>query len=139
MITAFLALGSNLKSPLRQLHKGLQNLRLLPATYVQKIAPLYFGAAVGRRYAPPYWNTVVKIHTRLPVYRLLHHCHVLEKKQGRIRKIRFASRTLDIDILEYGTARIHSPRLTLPHPRMHERPFVMIPLGAVDDISCCGR
>lgn len=134
MITAYLALGSNLNNPSGQLHHAIQNLqRLLPYTYVLKVAPFFSNPAMGRRIQPHFYNTVVKIHTRLSPQQLLKHCQNLEKKQGRQRKIRWGARTLDIDIILYGNQHIKTPTLIIPHPLYQERDFVTIPLSFIKD------
>lgn len=128
MKIAYLSLGSNLDSPSRQLRLGIKALRSLPGTSCLKTAPFYFNPAVGRKAQPCFYNTVVKIKTRLSPYALLSQCQHIEKRRGRVRRVKGGSRTLDIDILQHGKIRITTPRLTLPHPRMLERDFVTIPL-----------
>ena len=131
MITSYLSLGSNLKSPERQLRQAFEHIRMIPRTTVLKISPLYFSQAIGRRGSPPYCNCAIQIATSLPPLSLLSHCLAIEKKQQRIRKIRWGPRTLDIDILLYGDHMIHHKDLIVPHPRMFEREFVLIPLSSV--------
>lgn len=139
MITGYLGLGSNLHSPERQLRRAFEHIKLIPRTVILNRSPLYFNQAVGRRGAPPYCNCVIKIATSLPPLSLLTHCLAIEKKQQRIRKVRFGSRTLDIDILLYGQQIIRHKDLIIPHPRMFERDFVMVPLlsleNAVESLS----
>lgn len=131
MITSYLALGSNLRSPERQLRQAVNHLRKLPKTAVVALSNIHFSAAVGRRAQPPYSNSVVKIRTCLPPKTLLRHCLAIEKKQQRVRKVRWGARTLDIDILLYGQQTIQNHCLTIPHPRMHERDFVLKPLLSI--------
>jgi 2-amino-4-hydroxy-6-hydroxymethyldihydropteridine diphosphokinase len=128
MIRCYLGLGSNLKSPERQLRKALKKLKTLPKTHLVDTAPLYRNPAWGRRGMPDYVNSVAAIQTQLSPHKLLRCCHHIEKKQGRVRKIKYHSRTLDVDILQFGTRRIQSKTLTIPHPKMNERDFVQIPL-----------
>lgn len=131
MITCYLGLGSNLRSPERQLRQAIHALRKMHKTIVIKISNLYFGPAFGRRTQPPYCNCVIEIKTTLPPKKLLQYCKLLEKQQRRSRKIRWGARTLDIDILLYGDRHIQHPDLTIPHPRIFERPFVLLPLLSI--------
>nr|MBA3537069.1 2-amino-4-hydroxy-6-hydroxymethyldihydropteridine diphosphokinase [Tatlockia sp.] len=102
MIRCYLGLGSNLNSPERQLRKALEALRLLPQSNIIKVAAFYRSKAWGRKAQPHFANTVVAINTNLRPQRLLHLCQQIELKQGRVRKARYGSRTIDIDILFYG-------------------------------------
>lgn len=131
MITSYLALGSNLRSPERQLRQAVRRLKKLPKTSVMTLSDIHFSPAVGRRAQPPYCNSVIEIRTCLPPQTLLRHCLAIEKKQQRVRKVRWGARTLDIDILLYGQQTIHNHCLTIPHPRMHERDFVLNPLFSI--------
>ncbi len=131
MIICYLSLGSNLQTPERQLRMAFNRIRKIPNTAIIKISDLYFNDAIGRRGQPPYCNCVIKILTTLPPSSLLSYCLRIEKKQHRIRKIRWGARTLDIDILLYGDKLIHQKNLTIPHPRMLERDFVLIPLSSI--------
>lgn len=128
MISCYLGLGSNLRSPQRQLRRALTALRSLPSTQVIKVASFYRSRAWGRKAQPDYYNTVVALQTSLTPEQLLTFCQKIERQQGRIRKIRWGSRTLDIDILLFGTRKINSTKITAPHPRLHLRDFVFIPL-----------
>lgn len=124
----YLGLGSNLKTPERQIRQGIQNLKKIPGVMVIQTSKLYFNQAVGRRGQPQYCNSVVKIKTNYSPKLLLKRCLALEKQQGRVRKVRWGARTLDIDILLYGNRKLNTAQLTIPHPRMFERDFVMVPL-----------
>lgn len=128
MNLCYLSLGSNLNSPERQLRKALQTLRTLPSTYLLKVATLYRSEAWGRRSQPDFVNTVVMIQTSLTPQQLLKECQKIEQRHKRVRTVRWGSRTLDIDILLYGTLRVYSKQLVLPHPRIHLRDFVFVPL-----------
>lgn len=131
MKIAYLSLGSNLDSPARQLRLGIKALRSLPSTSCLKIAPLYFNPAVGRKAQPDFYNTAVKLKTRLAPHALLSQCQHIESQRGRVRRVKGGARTLDIDILQHGSTSMKTPRLTLPHPRMLERDFVTVPLEAL--------
>lgn len=133
MTLCYLALGSNLQNPERQLRKAIASIRSLPSTHLIKVANLYHNKAVGRKAQPDYCNTVVAIQTTLTAHQLLLNCRKIEKKQGRIRTVPWGSRTLDIDILLFGSRKIHSHNLIIPHPRYQQRPFVLIPLSEIAD------
>ncbi len=129
MVTrCYLALGSNIKSPERQLRQALNALKGLPQTDIIEIASIFRSKAWGRKGLPDYYNTVVAIQTSLKPKTLLSLCQKIENKKGRVRKLRWGSRTLDIDILIYGDLKINRPSLSIPHPRMRERDFVTVPL-----------
>lgn len=128
MIISYLSLGSNLKTPSRQLQLAISALRRAHGIQVLTIAPFYSNKAIGRRAQPNFCNTVVKILTMLTPRQLLLSCRKIEKKQGRIRRTKWAARTLDIDILFYGTKTIQTPSLTIPHPELIKRDFVTTPL-----------
>lgn len=132
MIKSWLALGSNLDSPERQLRQAINLLRKLPQSSLSAVAPIYKNKAIGRKALPDYCNTVVLINTSLTPTQLLKQCQKIEKQQGRVRKVRWGSRTLDIDILYYGNRTIKTPKLEIPHPRIHERDFVLIPLSMLN-------
>ncbi|STX29122.1 2-amino-4-hydroxy-6-hydroxymethyldihydropteridinepyrophosphokinase [Legionella beliardensis] len=128
MILCYLALGSNLNSPQRQLQLAIKQLQSLPHTHVKKIATFYKNQAVGRKSQPSFYNTVVEISTTLPPEKLLAKCQEIERKQGRIRRVRWSARTIDIDILLYDNQVIKRPYLVIPHPQLLNRDFVLIPL-----------
>lgn len=131
MSICYLGVGSNLKSPERQLRQAFEHIRKMPKTVILRISPLYFNDALGRRGQPPYCNCVIKISTSLPPLQLLKQCQLIEKKHHRVRKVRWGARTLDIDILRFGNLTLAHRHLIIPHPRMHERDFVMIPLSQI--------
>ncbi len=128
MTICYLGLGSNLANPVRQLRQAIGHLRALPKSSLLKISPIYKSKPFGGSTQPNYANLVLALKTHLPPLKLLVYCQAIERQQGRIRKKRWGARTLDIDILLYGNHRLEHPRLTLPHPRMQERDFVLIPL-----------
>lgn len=131
MTLAYLALGSNLRSPARQLRLAIKALRHLPRTHLLRVADFYYNEAWGRKVQPRFCNTVVAIETSLSPQHLLTLCQGIEQAQGRYRRYQWGARTLDIDILLYGHIRMITPQLTLPHPRMNERDFVRIPLAQI--------
>ncbi|WP_019216843.1 2-amino-4-hydroxy-6-hydroxymethyldihydropteridine diphosphokinase [Legionella tunisiensis] len=128
MISCYLGLGSNLRSPQRQLRQALAALRHLPSTQITKVARFHRSRAWGRKAQPDYYNTVIALQTHLTPEQLLKFCQKIERQQGRIRKVRWGSRTLDIDILLFGTRKINSIQITIPHPQLHLRDFVFVPL-----------
>ena len=130
---AYLGLGSNLAHPRRQLARALRSIARLPGTRVVAASPSYQSAPVGvDGPQPDYVNSVVVVRTALGPRTLLAALHGIERKQQRRRSRRNAPRTLDVDLLLYGRRRIRTPGLTVPHPRMHERAFVLRPLADVD-------
>lgn len=128
MIRCFIALGSNLGAPLVQLRQALTHLHNLPDTRVIGCSPLYQNAAIGPGEQPDYLNAVVALKTELSAIDLLHALQAIEHSQGRQRGERWAARTLDLDILLYGDDRIDTAELTVPHPHMLQRNFVLYPL-----------
>ncbi|MFV8819590.1 2-amino-4-hydroxy-6-hydroxymethyldihydropteridine diphosphokinase [Haliea sp. E17] len=131
MIPAYIALGSNLGNPLAQLQRAAGALDKLPGTRLAACSPLYRSAAVGPGEQPDYLNAVVRLDTDLQPLALLDALQAIEAAQGREREVRWGARTLDLDLLLYGAQRIDEPRLTVPHPRMTQRAFVLYPLAAV--------
>ncbi len=132
-ITAFVGLGSNLQHPRRQLARALAALRRLPGTRLVAVSPNYASAPIGcADDQPDYVNAVARIATSLAPRALLARLHAIERRQRRARhggEPRNQPRTLDLDLLLYGRRRMHLPQLTVPHPRMHQRAFVLRPLA----------
>lgn len=128
-IPAYVGLGSNQDDPVAQLRKALRALAGLPDTRLVAHSPLYRNPPLGGLPQPDYVNAVAGLLTRLPAPALLDALLALETAQGRRRDGgRWASRTLDLDLLVYGRAQIDEPRLRVPHPGMAERNFVLFPL-----------
>ena len=134
MTICYIALGSNLKTPERQLHLALARLRRLPRIQLLAVAPFYRNSAVGRKAQPDFCNTVAKISTTLSPKELLLAFQKIETQQGRIRRKKWDARTLDLDILFYGTRHIKTPTLIIPHPRLAERDFVTIPFRQIQHL-----
>ena len=130
-IRCYLGLGSNLDSPERQLRQAIYKLQRLPRSVLKRCSSIYHSEPFGRRSQPPYQNMVVELRTSLSVERLLQECQKIETKQGRVRKIRWGARTLDIDILFYGDRKINTSTLTIPHPGVYLRDFVTSPLAEI--------
>ena len=131
---AYVGLGSNLAHPRRQLAKALARLDRVGGVRVVAVSPNYVTAPIGGVPQPDYVNAVAVLATGLRPRALLARLHAIERKQHRRREAeipRNSPRTLDLDLLLYGARRIRSPGLIVPHPRMHERAFVLQPLTDV--------
>jgi len=128
---AFVGLGANLDNPLQQVRQGISELDAIGRTRVLAHSSLYRTAPVGYADQPDFINAVAKLQTRLSPHELLDALHVIENRHGRRRSVRNAPRTLDLDLLLYGMLEVHDEELTLPHPRMHERAFVLLPLAEI--------
>lgn len=126
--TAFVALGSNLDDPAAQVNAGFAALGTLPATRVTARSSLYRSAPVGYANQPDFINAVAALETMLAPHALLAGLLAIEHRHGRVREFLNAPRTLDLDVLLYGDLQLHEHGLTIPHPRMHERAFVLAPL-----------
>lgn len=126
-VTAFIGLGANLGDAQRALREALQGIARLPATALVRSSRVYRSEPVDAG-GPDYFNAVAEVRTGLSAPELLAGLQALEQAAGRERPYRNAPRTLDLDLLLYGDARIASAALTVPHPRMRERAFVLLPL-----------
>ena len=126
MVDAYLGLGSNLGDRRQHLEHAIAGLRL--AGEVVAVSSLYETAPVGGPPQGDYLNQVVRLSTAVPARQLLEACQAIEAEGGRDRRERFGPRTIDIDLLLYGSKVIDQPGLTVPHPRMTERRFVLDPL-----------
>lgn len=128
-VRAYLGIGSNLNDPVIQVQQACQALAQLPVSQLIARSPLYRSAPVG---GPPdqpdYLNAVAALDTALNPDELLAALQAIEIQQGRVRTVRWGPRTLDLDVLLYGSLQRDDPRLTLPHPRLQERAFVLYPL-----------
>jgi len=126
--TAYVGIGSNLKDPRAQVLQAFNELDGLPHTRVVKKSSLYRSAPIGHAAQPDFINAVAQLETGLPAERLLAELQEIETRHGRERSFPNAPRTLDLDVLLFGNAVLDTPSLKLPHPRMHERAFVLKPL-----------
>ncbi|RZJ26555.1 MAG: 2-amino-4-hydroxy-6-hydroxymethyldihydropteridine diphosphokinase [Haliea sp.] len=129
-VTACIALGANLGDARRTVEAAMDDIGGLPGTQLHARSSLYRSAPVDSS-GPEYINAVVLVQTRLAPGELLAALQALEAAAGRERPWRNAPRTLDLDILLYGDERIDSQTLTVPHPRMFERAFVLVPLAEI--------
>jgi 2-amino-4-hydroxy-6-hydroxymethyldihydropteridine diphosphokinase len=129
--SAFIALGANLDHPGRQIEAGIRELAALPQTRVVCRSSLYRSAPVGYCDQPDFINAVAQIETGLKPRELLEALLAIEHRHGRLRDFPNAPRTLDLDIVLYSDLMLHEHGLTIPHPRMHERAFVVVPLAEI--------
>ncbi len=127
---AYVALGANLGEAAAVVASAIDALNRLPDTRLEARSHLYRSAPVDAQ-GPDFINAVAAVSTRLTAPDLLLALQQLEQRAGRERPYRNAPRTLDLDLLLYGDACIDSPSLTVPHPRMMERAFVLIPLAEI--------
>ncbi|MCT4705168.1 2-amino-4-hydroxy-6-hydroxymethyldihydropteridine diphosphokinase [Enterobacteriaceae bacterium H16N7] len=129
MTLAFIALGSNQASPLEQVAQALDALATIPHSRVVATSSYYRTPPLGPQDQPDYLNAAVALETELSAEALLDHTQRIELEQGRVRKAeRWGPRTLDLDIMLFGTETITTPRLTVPHYDMHNRAFILVPL-----------
>jgi 2-amino-4-hydroxy-6-hydroxymethyldihydropteridine diphosphokinase len=132
-VRAYIGLGSNLERPAGQLSRAFTALGRLPASRVVARSSLYRSRPLGDPDQPDYLNAVAIVETGLDALALLDGLQAIEAAQGRIRGAeRWASRTLDLDLLVFGDERLDGPRLTVPHPGLPQRDFVLYPLFEVE-------
>lgn len=132
--TVFLGLGSNLEQPLVQLARALRAVHEIPGTALVRVSSFYDTAPVGLADQPNFVNAVAELQTTLSPQQLLTHLLNIEAAQYRVRDartLRNGPRTLDLDILLFGDVQIDEPDLIIPHPRMHQRAFVLWPLAEI--------
>jgi len=132
MTAAYVGLGANLGEPRRQVEAAIEELKRLPRTRVTGVSSLYRSAPVGGPPQPEYVNAAARLDTGLDPEALLDALLAIEAAHGRERRARNAPRTLDLDLLLYGGRVLAAPRLVLPHPRLHERAFVLAPLAELE-------
>jgi 2-amino-4-hydroxy-6-hydroxymethyldihydropteridine diphosphokinase len=135
MTSAYIALGSNLSGPQSQLQQAVVALEVLPDTTLVRVSSIYRSIAVGPGTQPDYLNAVLLLETTQSPLALLDAMQQIEQEQGRVRDIRWGPRTLDLDLLLYGEMKIASLPLTVPHPRMQQRNFVLYPLREISDTN----
>lgn len=128
MVAAYIGLGSNLDSPVDQVSRALGELNELPQTAMRSHSSLYQSRPMGGMDQPDYINAVALVDTGLEPEKLLAELQAIEKVHGRVREERWGARTLDLDLLLYGSTKIDTPDLTVPHPGVGERGFVLYPL-----------
>ena len=130
-VIACVGLGANLGDAAGVVRAAQQALGELPETRLLAASRLYRTAAWGKTAQPDFINAAVLIETRLPARALLDALLAIERRHGRVRDFQNAPRTLDLDIVMYSDATLDEPGLTIPHPRMHERAFVLVPLAEI--------
>jgi len=129
MTSAYIGLGSNLNDPVLQLLNALQSLQEIPLSKLVKYSSFYRSKALGPQRQPDYINAVAQMETALTAFSLLHEMQSIETRYGRVRgKERWGPRTLDLDLLVFGSEEIHDIKLIVPHPEIANRNFVLSPL-----------
>jgi 2-amino-4-hydroxy-6-hydroxymethyldihydropteridine diphosphokinase len=129
---AYLGIGSNLGDRVSSLQLAVDHLAATEGITVVGVSSVYETTPVGGPEQPDYLNAVVAVETTLTAHELLHVAHDIEAAAERVRTVRWGPRTLDVDVLLVGDERIDDPDLVVPHPRMTERAFVMVPLAELD-------
>lgn len=135
-VAAYVGLGANLGDAQATLRVAVDAIRALPLTELVRLSSFYRSAPVDAQ-GPDFLNAVALVRTSLDAATLLSHLQRIESAHGRERPYRNAPRTLDLDLLLYGDQQMVSPELTLPHPRMHLRAFVLVPLAEIADAGLC--
>lgn len=138
----YIGLGANLERPQQQVERALSELQGLPQSRLAAVSRLYRTAPVGPQDQPDFINAVARLDTSLEPMALLALLQRIERRHGRIRTgRRWGPRTLDLDILLFGDQVLDAPRLCIPHPQMHRRAFVLVPLAeiAARDLLIPGR
>ena len=128
--SAYIGLGANLGDPQAALHEAIEALAALPASVLRASSSFYRSAPIDA-IGPDFLNAVVQLDTHLAPHALLAALQRIEQVHGRERPYRNAPRTLDLDLLLYADHVIETPALTVPHPRLHERAFVLRPLAEI--------
>ena len=129
-VVAYVALGANLGNAGATILKAMEQLGALPQSRVTRRSSLYRTAPI-ESVGPDFVNAVVELVTQLAPLELLDALQAFESQAGRVRPYRNAPRTLDLDVLLYGDLHLTSERLQIPHPRMNERAFVLVPLAEI--------
>lgn len=130
-VRCYIGLGSNLEDPVWQVQTALKELSKLNQCSLVRASSLYRSAPVGPQDQPDFINAVVALDTTLEAHTLLDQLQALEQSHRRVRERHWGPRTLDLDLLLYGTEQISTERLTVPHAFMHERSFVLHPLHEI--------
>lgn len=132
LFNAIVALGSNQDNPVEQLNTALSNISNLPHTTIIKKSKFYHTKPYGYLDQEDFVNAVIKIKTQLNCHSLLEELQNIENLQGRMREIKWGPRTLDLDIIAYEQLVINTPYLTIPHPDLANRLFVLEPLHEIE-------
>lgn len=140
MHRAYIALGANLDDPQAKVRAAFDALTCLPQSTLVARSSLYRTAPVGLAGQPDFINAVAALETSLSADDLLDALFAIEREFGRIRKVKNGPRTLDLDLLLYDALTVDTPHLHLPHPRLHLRAFVIVPLAEIaPDCTLPGR
>ncbi len=130
---AYIGLGSNLNNPVAQLRMARSRLSMLPRTRLERCSSFYRTAPVGYTEQPDFLNAVCRLNTELDAATLVENLLAIEVQHGRVERTQeWGPRILDLDLLLYDQAVMSAPGLTVPHPRLHERAFVLYPLSELD-------
>jgi 2-amino-4-hydroxy-6-hydroxymethyldihydropteridine diphosphokinase len=132
MTLAYIGLGSNLEDPRAQVQTALDEVGSIPGTRLLNTSSLYRSAPQGPQDQPDFINAVAEVETTLPADALLGYMQDIEQRHGRARTRHWGPRTLDLDLLLYGNMKINGDKLTLPHPHIASRNFVLCPLLELD-------
>ena len=128
----YIGLGSNLKGPKEQIEQALRALTEAKETTLLSVSSFYQSKPLLDMPGPNYLNVVCKIETDLSALDLLNFCQEIEDNQRRVRRVKWGSRTIDLDILLYGDQILATKRLTIPHQEMINRAFVLLPLFEIE-------
>jgi|TARA_B100000929_G_scaffold287528_1_gene274379 2-amino-4-hydroxy-6-hydroxymethyldihydropteridine diphosphokinase len=131
-LLAYIGLGSNLEVPKEQIKRALVALNDTTDIEVSGLSSLYRSKPLDGSDQPDYINAVCRVKTHLSALELLYVCQGIESKQHRVRDERWGPRTIDLDIILYGTQVIASKKLVVPHPEMMNRAFVLVPLKEIE-------
>ena len=129
---AYIGLGSNLNNPKQQIKNAVIALNTTKDVKVVGLSSLYQSKPVDGSKQPDYINTMCQVNTHLTALELLYVCQDIEIKQHRVREKKWGARTIDLDIILYGTQVIASKQLMIPHPEMVNRSFVLVPLSELE-------
>ena len=131
-LVAYIGIGSNLDDPVSQVKEAIEELEAIPDSVLAACSSLYSSKPMGPADQPDYVNAVVALDTLLSAEELMEVLRKIEDRQGRDRTgDKWGPRIIDLDLLMYGKKKIHTDALTVPHPGMHERDFVIIPLAEI--------
>lgn len=126
---AYIAIGSNLNDPLKQVNSVIKELHELPKSHVSAVSSLYQSSPIESDDQPDYINAVISLETQLHAHDLLTELERIETEHGRTRTTRrWGPRTIDLDLILFDDLSINTPRLIVPHPEFHKRAFVLVPL-----------
>lgn len=135
MTSIYLSLGSNMGDREVQLNKAIQLLRETNEIEVTRVSSIYETAPVGGVVQENFYNLCLSLESTLSPEAILNICQRIEQQLNRVRRIHWGPRTIDLDILLFGDEVIHTDRLNVPHPYMHDRSFILIPLNEIAPLA----